>query len=316
VTVGGDLLDETRAFNEQLRAQLAALPAAESVPVEATRRARYEGRGIFPPPVFLPEARWVEADGVRVRVVAPSSPRGVYLHFHGGGWTLGAADLQDALFAFIVEQTGLAVASVDYRLAPEHPYPAGADDCETAARWLLDRGAAEIGAASTFAIGGESAGAHLAVVTLLRLRDRHGITSAFEAANLFYGAYDLGGTPSRVRFTDALVINGPFMDWCTENFLPGLGTDARRSPDISPLYADLHSLPHALLTVGTLDPLLDDSLFMAARWDAAGNEAELVVYEDGVHGFNAFPIELGRRANEAQAAFLARVAEASPLLVS
>jgi acetyl esterase/lipase len=308
VRVGADVLDETRAFNEQLGRLLATLPAAESVPVEATRRARYEGRGIFPAPVFLPEARWLDAGGVRVRVVAPDAPRGVYLHLHGGGWTLGAADLQDALFAFLAEQTGLAVASVDYRLAPEHPYPAGPDDCETAARWLLDRGAAEIGAPAVFAIGGESAGAHLAAVTLLRLRDRHGIAGAFEAANLFYGAYDLRGTPSRLRFTDALVINGPFMDWCTENFLPGVAESARRDPDISPLYADLHSLPRALFTVGSLDPLLDDSLFMAARWEAAGNDAELVVYEDGVHGFNAFPIELGRRANEAQAAFLSQVA--------
>jgi acetyl esterase len=308
VRVGGDVLDETRAFNEELRAQLAAMPGAESVPVEVTRRARYEGRGIFPPPVFLPEARWLDADGVRVRVVAPDAPRGVYLHMHGGGWTIGAADLQDALLSFLAEQTGLAVASVDYRLAPEHPYPAGADDCESAALWLLERGAAEIGAPPAFAIGGESAGAHLAVVTLLRLRDRHGITGAFDAANLMYGPYDLSGTPSRRRLTDALVLHGPVMDWFTDNFLPGLDESARRAPDISPLYADLRSLPRALFTVGTLDPLLDDSLFMAARWQAAGNDAELVVYEDGVHGFNAFPIELGHRANEAQAAFLSRVA--------
>jgi acetyl esterase len=308
VRIGADVLEETRAFNEELRKQLAGMPGAETLPAEVTRRARYEGRGIFPAPVFLPEAQWLDADGVRVRVGAPASPRGVYLHLHGGGWTLGAADIHDALFAFLAEETGLAVASIDYRLAPEHPYPAGPDDCETAARWLLDRGAAEIGAPSTFAIGGESAGAHLAVVTLLRLRDRHGITGAFDAANLFYGAYDLSGTPSRLRFTDALVINGAFMDWCTENFVPGLDVNARRAPDISPLYADLHSLPRALFTVGTLDPLLDDSLFMAARWEAGGNDAELHVYEDGVHGFNAFPIELARRANEAQAAFLSRVA--------
>jgi acetyl esterase len=116
---------ETRAFNEQLRALLATLPATETVPPEVTRRARYEGRGLFPPPVFLPQARSIDADGVRVRVLAPEEPHGVYLHLHGGGWTLGAADLQDESLNTIAASTGLAVASVEYRLAPEHPFPPG-----------------------------------------------------------------------------------------------------------------------------------------------------------------------------------------------
>ncbi len=79
---------------------------------------------------------------------------------------------------------------------------------------------------------------------------------------------------------------------------------ARCDPDISPLYADLRGLPPALFTIGTADPLLDDTLFMAARWEAAGNDADLRVYADGVHGFNAFPIGIARAANEAQAEFL------------
>jgi len=295
---------ETRAFNEQLRASAATLPATETLPPEVTRRARYEGRGLFPPPVFLPQARWIDADGVRVRVLAHDEPRGVYLHLHGGGWTLGAADLQDESLNTIAESTGLAVASVEYRLAPEHPFPAGPDDCERAARWLVGGGHRELGAPPIFAIGGESAGAHLAVLTLLRLRE----TAAFAAANLVYGAYDLSGTPSRRRFTDALVLTGAAMDWFTDNFLPGLDAEQRREPEISPLYADLGDLPPALFSVGTLDPLLDDSLFMAARWQAAGNEMELQVYEEAVHGFNAFPIAVARLANDAQLAFLARVA--------
>ncbi len=295
---------ETRAFNEQLRASVATLPATETVPPEVTRRARYEGRGLFPPPVFLPQARWIDADGVRVRVLAPEEPRGVYLHLHGGGWTLGAADLQDESLNTIAASTGLAVASVEYRLAPEHPFPAGPDDCERAARWLVGGGHLELGAPPLFAIGGESAGAHLAVLTLLRLRE----TAAFAAANLVYGAYDLSGTPSRRRFTDALVLTGAAMDWFTDNFLPGLDAEQRRRPDISPLYADLRDLPPALFSVGMLDPLLDDSLFMAARWQAAGNEAELRVYEEAVHGFNAFPIAVAKLANDAQLAFLTRVA--------
>ncbi|MDX6486761.1 MAG: acetyl esterase, partial [Gaiellaceae bacterium] len=122
--LGGEFREETRAFNEALRTLMATQPPVESVPAAVTRRARYDGRGIFPPPVFLPQARWVDARGVRVRVLAPDAPRGVYLHLHGGGWSLGAADLQDEGLWHLVEATGLAAVSVEYRLAPEHPYPA------------------------------------------------------------------------------------------------------------------------------------------------------------------------------------------------
>src|SRR5689334_11551048 len=188
-------LAETRAFNDELERRLAALPEVQTVPIELTRRVRREGGGIFPAPVLLPQARThaVPARGgdLVVRELAPEGEAvGTYLHFHGGGWSLGAADQQDELLWQLVEATGLRALSVEYRLAPEHPYPAGPDDCEDAALWLL---AQEPG---WVAIGGESAGAQLAVVTLLRLRDRHGIEGAFAAANLVYGGYDLSRTPS------------------------------------------------------------------------------------------------------------------------
>jgi len=293
--------EETRAFNAQLRAVMEALAPVETVPVEESRRARYDGKGIFPGPVFVPEAEWVEADGIRVRTFVPDAPRGLYVHIHGGGWNLGGADLQDVLLRSLMRRTGLTVASVEYRLAPEHPFPAGRDDCVAATRWLVER------FAGPFAIGGESAGAHLATLALLALRGE----VDFAAANLVYGAYDLSGTPSRRAYDDVLVLTDPGMDWFTENFLPGLDDEARRAPEISPLFADLHGLPPALFTVGTLDPLLDDTLFMAARWQSAGNETDLRVYEEGVHGFNAFPIALGSLANDAQVAFLSRVAAAA-----
>src|SRR5207248_6647397 len=127
---------------------------------------------------------------------------GVYLHIHGGGWSIGAADLHDVELSQLARETRLVIASLAYRLAPEHPYPAAPDDCEDAVLWLLERGARELGAPPALAIGGESAGAHLSAVTLLRLRDRHGVTDAFKAANLVYGAFDLSGTPSR-RLADA-----------------------------------------------------------------------------------------------------------------
>lgn len=309
MTIGVDLQDETRAFTDGLRALIETLPAIETVPVEATRRAAYEAGGIFPPPEFVDEARWVDvpsrAGGLRARVFSPDGEAaGVYLHLHGGGWTIGAADLQDVPLQGLARATQLVVASLEYRLAPEHPYPAAPDDCEDAALWLLGGGATELGAPAALSIGGESAGAHLSALTLLRLRDLHGAPDAFRAANLVYGVFDLSGTPSRRRMSDGVILTDTNMRWFSDNFLPGLEGDQLRDPAISPLYADLTGLPPALFTVGTADPLLDDTLFMAARWEAAGNETDLRVYADGIHVFNAFPIGIALAANMAQVEFL------------
>jgi len=287
---GREWREETLAFNEQIRGLMAQLPAIEKLPPEQTRLARYRAGGIFGPPTFLEQARWEDWGGVQVRVLAPESPRGTYLHLHGGGWTLGAADLQDELLWQLAEASGLAVASVSYRLAPEHPFPAGVDDCVTAARHLPVSGLP-----APYTIGGESAGAHLAVSTLLQV-------DHFAGANLVYGAFDLSGTPSRRAYRDTLVLTDESMEWFTANFLPGVDAEGRRAPEISPLYADLTDLPRALFIVGSCDPLLDDSRFLAARWPV---EHELRVYDSGAHGFNAFPLQIAQDANVAQARFLA-----------
>jgi acetyl esterase/lipase len=197
--------------------------------------------------------------------------------------------------------------SVEYRLAPEDPFPAGPDDCEAAALWLIDAAAKEYGAdaAERLVIGGESAGGHLSALTLLRLRDRLGSVAPFVAANLVFGAFDLSMTPSQLRWGDRnLVLSRPIMAWFYDLFLPGTSVDERRSPTISPLYADLSGMPPALFSVGALDPLLDDSLFMAARWESAGAPAELLVYPESVHGFIAFPGAIAGMANEAQWRFV------------
>jgi len=305
-----EALAETRAFNTQLEGLLAAQPSVHTLPVDLVRRVRREGKGIFPPPVFLPRARDMKIPGrageIGLRVIVPDgTPVGVYLHIHGGGWTLGAADMQDPMLAAVADEAGVAVVSVDYRLAPEHPFPAGLDDCEDAARWLIERGARELGAPATLMLGGESAGAHLAVLTLLRLRDLHGISGAFRAANLVYGAFDMSMAPSARLWGDRyLVLSVPVIDFFADNFLPGLDREARRRAEYSPLYADLRGMPPALFTVGTLDPLLDDSLFMAARWRAAGAPTELRVWPESIHGFTSFPLAIARAANASQEAFL------------
>ena len=169
--------------------------------------------------------------------------------------------------------------------------------------WLVEKARAEFDT-ERLLIGGESAGAHLCALTLLRLRDRHGITGAFRAANLVYGAYDLSGTPSARNWARNLILSREVLEWFGDNLLPGVDREARRDPEISPLYADLRDMPPALFQVGTLDPLLDDSLFMYERWRVAGNEARLEVYEEAIHGFNAFPLLIAKRANLAQEAFI------------
>ncbi len=307
------LLAETRAFNAELERRLAELPAVHEVPVEESRRARREGRGIFPPPVFLPDARTLEIDGpagrIPLRIIAPEAkPSGTFVHIHGGGWTLSHNDLQDLRLQRLARDTGLTVVSVGYRLAPEHPYPAGPDDCEAAALWLVsDDGRRAIDSAGPLAIGGDSAGAHLAAVTLLRLRDRHAITGAFHAAVLQYGAFDLSMTPSQRLWGERnLVLSTPIIRWFADQFLPGLPAEERRAPDISPLYADLSGMPPAIFTVGTQDPLLDDTLFMEARWREAGAATELRVWQEAPHGFLSMPMSVADAALTAEHEFLRR----------
>lgn len=298
---------EAQQLADSIEEMLSRVPSVHLVPPEETRAGRRSGSGLYGPPVFDDRARWEEVPGragsVRVRVFEPEAPAGTYLHIHGGGWVLGAADLQDPALRALAEEAQMTVVSVEYRLAPEYPYPAGADDCEDVARWLAGPGAGQLGPAP-LVIGGESAGAHLAVLTMLRLRDG-GLGGAIAAANLVFGCYDLSMTPSQRLWGDRnLVLSTPIMAWFYDCFLPGMPEPARRDPAVSPLYADLHGLPPALFTVGTLDPLLDDTLFMSARWEVAGGQVVVDVHPAAIHGFTGFPIAAGGVARSRAAAFL------------
>ena len=295
---------ETAAFNAKLAELFAAAPPTHLQEPKAVRAARAAGGGVMGPIVRSPNAKERLIAGpagpLSLRLFLPQTVRGVYYHVHGGGWVLGANDAQDARLEELANSCSVAVASVGYRLAPEHPHPAGAEDCEAAALWLVEHAKAELGS-DRLIIGGESAGANLAVVALLRLRDRHGLTP-FLAANLPSGVFDASQTPSAANWGERyLVLSTPGMRWFAHHYAPAA---KHRDPDVSPLYADLAGLPRALFTVGTRDVLLDDSLFMYARWRGAGSDAELAVYPGGVHGFTGFPIEIGRRALQREYAFI------------
>jgi acetyl esterase/lipase len=281
---------ETRAFNAKLPKE----PTPARWTPEAIAKARDLTQvmgGVFASkPIAGFEERSIAgpAGPLRLRVFVPPEVRAVYLDVHGGGFFMGAPEMDDAGNAALAKRAQVATVAVGYRLAPEHPYPAGPEDCEAAALWLLANARREFGT-ERLLIGGGSAGANLAAVTLLRLRDRHQSAGRFLGANLVFGVYDVSGTPSQIRHGI-----GSFRDL----YLPGRDTAERRHPDVSPLYADLSGLPPALLTVGTADSLYDDSLFMAMRWHAAGNEAELAVYPESVHGFSVFPTAMARAANQ------------------
>ena len=299
---------EVLAFNKALELETLHLPKIYEVGPAAARQAREEGRSVFGPLVYSERAFERKVAGqsgpLRFRVIPPSAQaRGVFLHIHGGGWVLGGAHHHDLMLERLADATGLMVVSAYYRLAPEHPYPAGPDDCEAAALWLSRNAAGHFGT-ELVAIGGESAGAHLAAVTCLRLRDRHGL-SPFRAALLTYGAYDLRGTPSvREAGEGTLILTTKVVRWFTEQFA---GSRDLSDPDVSPVFADLRGMPPALFTVGTIDPLYDDSLFMFSRWRKAGNRAELAVWPEGIHAFDYFDTDYGRAARGRMHSFLNRI---------
>lgn len=241
---------------------------------------------------------------VGLRVFKPERRRAVYLHFHPGGFLMGSPAMSDSFNSRVAAELSIAVVSVDYRLAPRWPMPAAADDGESAALWLIENSAQEFGT-ERLLIGGESAGASLSVLTLLRLRKRR-VVERFRAANLSVGNYDFSGTPSQRRAPDSYFLSPARLRATVDGAFPGLSPEALRDPAISSLYADLEDLPPAIFSVGTADSVLDDSLFLAARWRAAGNEAELHVYPDGTHLFLNEPTPLAAEGNRRILEFLDR----------
>lgn len=231
---------------------------------------------------------------VAVRVHLPTSaPNGVFLDIHGGGFYMGSAAGGDVRNRELADTLGIAVVSVDYRLAPEQPWPAAPDDCETAALWLAEQSVTRFGTHS-LAVGGFSAGATLAMTTLIRLRDRG--NNAFGAAVLQFGTYDLSGrTPAGRLIADEYFIEA----------YAGRAPD-RTHPDISVIYADAGGLPPILMIIGEDDILLRDNLAMAARMSAAAVDVDLRVYPAAPHGFTAHATPMARAALDDQHTWLQR----------
>lgn len=180
---------------------------------------------------------------------------------------------------------------MEYRLAPENPYPASHQDCLDAALFALSpAGEARLGGPLRI-LAGESAGASLAIWVALALRDEYGVDVRSKIAAILpsYAIFDLTYTPSLLSHKREAVLSGEGMEMFMDAAFPHVPLAERKNAKISSLYAELGGMPPALFLCGTEDPLVDDSVFMAAKWSLAGNQAELKLVPGAWHAFTLIP---------------------------
>lgn len=227
------------------------------------------------------------AGPLRARVYTPLSLRGAaaaagLVYFHGGGWVVGSLDSHDRVCRVLADEAGVVLVAVDYRLAPEHPFPAAADDAIAAARAILaDAGAFGIDPAR-LAVAGDSAGGNLSAVVAQALRDdaRRPVLQV-----LVYPGTDMTRSMrSHGQFRDSYFLSKDASDWYLERYMGKSG--AERDPRASPLFAsDLSRLPPALVITAGFDPLRDEGRAYADKMAAAGVTVEHVCVEGMPHGF-------------------------------
>jgi acetyl esterase/lipase len=278
----------------ELFAALGDPPLEKDTPVAA--RARRQAR-IRPATEDIHHSEDIDAGGVPCRLYRPTDvvPLGLLVYFHGGGWVLGSIAGSDNLARALANRSGVAVLSVDYRLAPEHPFPAGLDDAFAVSAWIHEN-APSLGCdPERLAIGGDSAGANLAA----------GVTQSgrfpFRFQLLVYPATDArGGTASYEQLAEGFGLTREGMRWFLEHYLSG-GEGTPNDPRVSPLVADdsaFAASPRTLVITAELDPLRDEGEAYAERLRAVGVAAETTRYDGMIHGFFSLGELLsdGRRA--------------------
>ncbi|HIG39114.1 MAG: alpha/beta hydrolase [bacterium] len=224
------------------------------------------------------------ANGVPVRVYRPTlnTKLPCLVYYHGGGWVIGDLETHDSPCRLLARQTGCVVVAVDYRLAPEHPFPVPLDDCFTATQWVVDN-AARLGIdAEKVAVGGDSAGGNLAACVCIKAREQNGPSIVHQV--LVYPVTDAAmDTESYVENADGYMLTRDSMVWFWDNYI---GTHNKDNYLISPLKAeDLSDLPSATVLTAEFDPLRDEGESYGARLLAAGVATQVKRYDGLVHGF-------------------------------
>jgi epsilon-lactone hydrolase len=245
------------ALRENMLAQTALIQAPEECLFEPV-----DARGV--------PAVWIKT--------TDSSNAATIVYLHGGAYTLGSHQTHRGLLGLLCKESGLRVLAVDYRLAPENPYPAALDDAITAYQWLLDQNVAP----AQIVMGGDSAGGGLTVATLLKLKSLG--LSLPAAAFLFSPWVDLEGTGETIetKAEEDPIVSKKFI-----HRMAGLyaGQTSKRTPYVSPLFGDLAGLPPTLIEVGTAEMLLSDSLRLAEAFRRAGVDCTLRQWDDMFHAF-------------------------------
>ena len=260
------------------------LPLYHTVPAFVARRIYHDTRAALAPKAPEMETRLMICAGIAVRVYRPSSdvlPALVY--FHGGGWTIGDLDTHDVLCRQLAAGARCAVFSVDYRLAPENPFPAAVEDAVAATRYILSNPGPLKVDACRIAVGGDSAGGNLAAVAALELR-KHGL--AYQL--LIYPATDQRCEfDSHSRNGEGYLLTKQGIEFFRAGYLPKRKdwTDWRASPLLA---ADHRGVAPAYVLTAGFDPLLDEGRAYADKLSGAGVEVEYREYADMIHGFILF----------------------------
>jgi acetyl esterase/lipase len=249
-------------------------------PVEYFRAMMDRSARIFVPPLDVAVAP-ASADGVACEWLTPvgASADSVLLYLHGGAWTLGWTNVHRRLVAMIAKAAGIRALAVDYRLAPEHPFPAGLDDCVAAYRWLVKNGTPS----SHIVIAGDSAGGNLTAATLLTLRDAG---EPLPAAAVLIGAVtNLEGTEPSYHAVNDLVLTVTFAESMKRHYA---GDRDLRAPLLSPYHGDLRGLPPLLIQAGEEEILRSDSEHFAQKARAAGVDVRFSIWPKMWHVWHFF----------------------------
>lgn len=288
--------DQPRAFyldpdTADILEEMAAadLPDRASLSVAEAREQMEQGNIAWNKPLpDMAEARDFSIDGpngtIAMRLLRPTKTAGdgVIVYLHGGGWVLGSLESHHRLMRLLAIESRATLIGVDYRLAPEHPFPAPLDDSLAAIQWVQGEAANLDLSADRIVLAGDSAGANLALGALLAMRDRGEPMPA--GAALFYGCYWARlGTDSQQHFGGGgYRLSSKEMAWFWKQYL---GERGKGDPLAEPMDANLQGLPPLFLNYGTVDPLADDTIELVKRLDAAGVVHDCVACPGLVHGF-------------------------------